>query len=249
MYEERLARVESSLDQHGLLLADIQRQLGQIHTQSNSYAGPQSTTSPQSQYFQSLNGATPRAEADDLENVHFLIPEKHCTPTTWLLSHAALRGLLGDYPDRYFHALEKKIGITTDLSGGQDPSQTLLIDIEGQSTLIDSYFSTAHCHYPIFTRLELARTMAESTSLANATMQLVCALGESAARSRLCRRNHDVPLSELRAKINLIGDYLADIAQALQATPTTMQTVDGPLKPRTSNFRPCELLMTTSAAR
>ena len=187
---ERLAKVEASLERHGLLLHDIQAQLTRLHSSTSASLA---ATSPSFRSMQTCDSFPPHVENNAIEDVHFLIPEKHSTSTTWLLSHPTIRRLLGEYPERYFHALEKSDALLLGQSG-KDGTVSPLLDGEGEAELLArQYFSGPHQHYPIFAREELTGLLLEAQrdgtgSLAGATVQLVHALSKEVLPSKLSQR-------------------------------------------------------------
>lgn len=153
-----------------------------MHSRDQLLNDSVSNTSPGGQSGYNLEGFTPRLEEGNTDDVQFLIPEEHCTSTTWLLSLPTLQRLLGDYPDRYFHSLEKTNSVPMERYSDTNAPPAVHEDDEAHSLLLDQYFAGPHCHYPIFTRMELEGIHVVATSgiddaLPRAIDSLVCALG------------------------------------------------------------------------
>lgn len=186
MYAERLATVESALEQQNLVLRDVQSQLERLQSREASLNDALSSTSPGVHSVWTSDGRVWNVEGGELDDVHFLIPEEHSTSTTWLLSLPTPRSLLGDYPDRYFHSLEKNstVPIADDSNG--TPSLEVAREYETWDVFADRYFSAAHCHYPVLPRHEFERMLqeqgVEGKTLESAVVLLVLALGKSDAQ-------------------------------------------------------------------
>lgn len=179
-YAERLAQVEIALERHGEILHDVQTKLQHILARERVPNGSVSATSPEGQSIRNLDAFTPRTNGDNTDDVQFLIPEEHCTSTTWLLSLPTLQRLLGDYPERFFHSLERSKPVPLVAACDEDASIALR---ESDTELLDLYFAGPHCHYPLFTTSELdnMRSMPgtnDRPGAAHAVVLLVYALGK-----------------------------------------------------------------------
>lgn len=175
----------------------MQTQLDRLRSHDVPPDGSISTTSPSSQSAQTFEGFTPRVQGNELDDIQFLIPEEHCTSTTWLLSLPALRRLLGEFPQRYFHSLEKSVSIPSEFCHQHDSLSMFSINEGERDSLAQQYFAASHHHYPILLgelsdAVRVDANLDRSSPLAKTVEQLVCAIGKSHLSSRLAAEDSAV---------------------------------------------------------
>lgn len=145
---DRLARIESMLEQQsqqlGLLSISSPRIASSSGGQSDYFSGlPQ-----QSDYFQS----TTATGATEVDCTQFLIPKDHATIASALLALPKARRLLGDYPRDFFFQLEETLPLPGILSNVHDATQAWPpLEPDVLDSLATNYFRHVHPHQPLFT--------------------------------------------------------------------------------------------------
>lgn len=206
---DRLARVEALLEEHSHLINDLQAELE--HMKQQQYIDP--PTVQMSPFVSSAANQGLTYNDTTVSQTQFLIPRRHRTSTSWLLSLPQLQHLLGYYPSNYFRDIEVNSPLPREIlscSGNYDLDSKPSHD--EMEILAKQYFSSAHQYYPVLSSAELECYNYEATNgdkVARALLLLVCTLGILGPSETSFNHIPDISLRYLAKAMEILNEHLA----------------------------------------
>ncbi|KUI68245.1 hypothetical protein VM1G_04206 [Cytospora mali] len=180
---ERLSRIEALLEEQGQKLSEMSLTAYYGSTPASLHSFRSSPLIPAASPA-SVSNRSQEGDDTSLENTQFLIPRGHTTTLIWLLSLPAVRSVIGDFPENYFHELEENSPLPRPL----DLVQPMPLDWPSLEPgllrkLSNAYFENVSPHLPLFTRqyyealLEDFMANGPTEDIESAICLCVCALG------------------------------------------------------------------------
>lgn len=206
---DRLVRVEALLEEHSHLINDLQSELEQMKQQqhlSPPTAGNPPVVSPTANQRRIYIAAT-------ASQAQFLIPRRHRTSTSWLLSLPQLQHLLGYYPSDYFRDIEVNNPLPVEISSCNGSSDADLQPSHSEmEALTHLYFSSVHQYYPVLSSAELECYNFEAANgdkVARALQLLVCTLGFLGSSEANFNHISGISLRYLAKAMMILNEHLA----------------------------------------